>query len=923
MKYFDFATSGGGCRVVTRTSCTSYSKGVRAIKFGLSQRRLSGVVFVSFLCGPKLARCVLVGDDDGPIGAEELALSTLEVQQQHPSPAPPHTVSRPSMPPRLQTVQGDGLHQNYSVISQEFSAFAELSAHQVLQRRSSWQQHQTPALPLATAGGVNNSTGLPSARLFRCEGCKGNDNGNHTATALRQFGSPSIMVATSNGGPASVVEAPAVVADDMWEGLPRSLEAAPSHGPTNFARFGQRLGIATRRAVHVAIDETTVGWQTLVRAVRDNDGLKPIHSAHDVRVWRHYGNLAQSKVDQFHLVVAYSVLFVLAFVFFYFNILAAPSSVEEALEEGAEQLAHLCDSYDKIAQSYDQKVKSITSKHLEWAQSVFSCAKHDFIEWLRVISKNPARLGGDEADGELLEPIRLLIKGWLGILKECSYDPDLEPLIVVEEPLLNSLSTLSELCKFVADVLESVKIEFTHDLADNQKPVMEMWQVDGGNRRKGIGRQEQLQRLKELSESGTHMCSWADCLGLNKRYQAIDERTLTEDQLASFFPFEVHLCSRCCCSFARKLGRVKFFSSSHLFYFIFTVILIGAVFESIKLEFVVGSIASGVSVALMVVVLFQVENHDVKAQMQKSQGVMQETKDKMSTKKEDLDDLYKAVNDPSVLWMSRTRPQLDIFRNLCRKIIITRWPSVASCKAFVQRVNQAVERMKAGFGDLALWSNTSVNSMCLSDEAMGIMQREAERVAQLINTSSTRVLNDSIMDWLEIPSMLSVRVIRCKQLSRGRLYMSSGEPFVQLRATQGGEWLKTDRAKDWQNPSWTVPGGSPPTFHLTIDAIDAAELEVEVMAGGLLGPDTYVGGLTIPLDAFGQGSRKWKTLTLALEDNNCGSVVLEIFFSRDARGLAVVFPSDKELMGTKQKAKSTGMLDFAKGSVTSAMTMDF
>jgi len=305
-----------------------------------------------------------------------------------------------------------------------------------------------------------------------------------------------------------------------------------------------------------------------------------------------------------------------------------------------------------------------------------------------------------------------------------------------------------------------------------------------------------------------------------------------------------------------------------------------------------GHLAAGISAIGALLLMFLVirfEKFDVLAQMEKSQNMMQDQKDMMIHKGKKLDEMYAKVQDPANVWIYRTRPKLDVLCGLCKKFTGNKWPDVAASSEFLDTCLLAIEELNKGYGPLDLWQKKSGNGFqepILGMHAMKLLRHMTDKAAKFIKGSSVRDVKAQLVDMLQVPKLLVVRVRCCRDLPKGTL-LDDYDPYVRLRAKADSKWLKTEAFENEQNPNWT---DSRAEFRFMLRTLDTTVLEVEVMDENDIGSDTYIGGTTFPFNEMDCNGR-WKILSKTLPDAEQGEVEIEVFYCGEASGLLSLMPA--------------------------------
>eukprot|EP00929_Paragymnodinium_shiwhaense_P013354 TRINITY_DN121216_c0_g1_i1.p1 TRINITY_DN121216_c0_g1~~TRINITY_DN121216_c0_g1_i1.p1 ORF type:complete len:893 (+),score=278.90 TRINITY_DN121216_c0_g1_i1:156-2834(+) len=708
-----------------------------------------------------------------------------------------------------------------------------------------------------------------------------NNSSSLAAIATQVVGDAGGASGSSNGEFSEVKVASSLLQSD----------SGSSGSTKDLAKTGQADWVPSASSVIAASLAGSEPWQlpvtfdhSLEKVVRDAGATKvnatTLRTLHGTRADK--DQLAEMRKNWLFMTLAFVAGAVVQFVYF---VLLAGGSVEQALMDRAEELATLQSSYETMMKDFEKKMKGLCDMQVDWSQHVLNGKKEDFIEFLNRVQNFPEKLGGAQADALLLVPFQKLLKLWLKTFSECSIDPVKEPLLVAEaDSIIDDAKSLGDICTKLVQALEPMKIQFMEVPEEERNKRGSVWQVDATIKADKTKRQDLIEAAKKPQEASG--CSWLDIVGLNKDYKETP-KPLGDRQAAETFPLTIKPFGCCGCSLGGKLVRINLISAKHTAFVLYATVMHLLLLMNYLLQSPLAAFLSMAGCVLMIILLVRFEKSDVLAQMEISQNLMTEQKNEMIQKARKLDNLYSKVADPANVWINRTRPKLDIFSGLYKKLTGTKWQSVDLSKEFLEAVVQGLEQLEKSFGSLHLWIPVAGGEYetLLNGEAMKIMRQLAEKASKGIKTGNARELKTGLVEMLKVPKLMTVRVKQCRNLPRGML-SDDYDPYVRIRAREEGKWLKTNSLGNNPNPDWT--GADQADMRFMIRQPDAV-LEVEIMDENVLGSDTYIGGCKLPVAQL-QAEGRWRTITKSLEDASQGEVELDAFYSPDAASLAKLMP---------------------------------
>eukprot|EP00929_Paragymnodinium_shiwhaense_P090076 TRINITY_DN50303_c0_g1_i1.p1 TRINITY_DN50303_c0_g1~~TRINITY_DN50303_c0_g1_i1.p1 ORF type:complete len:731 (-),score=229.60 TRINITY_DN50303_c0_g1_i1:65-2257(-) len=540
----------------------------------------------------------------------------------------------------------------------------------------------------------------------------------------------------------------------------------------------------------------------------------------------------------------------------------------QSLDDKAEELKELEWSYVVIMKDMEKKVQALCDMQVDWSQHMFNAKKNDFVEFLLRLQANPERFGG--AGSELLEPLRKLVKAWLLVFRECSIDPITSPMRPIEDAELDNCGSVPGLCDLVCKKLEATQIQFIElpPKAGSERRGS-VWQVDQEVENQKAIRQEFMERAKKSREMC--LCSWINAAELNPLYLTHTiERHQNKKSRRECFPLELKFF---------KVMRINFLTCKHLGLFILFVLMHLLALYLLVIRGHVGFLISLVCCALMWVVMWKFEVFDLAGHLRIMALEIHAQKDEMLAKGREIESLIARIERPSQLWIHRTRPVLDVMSGLCRKISVTKWPDGSSLKEFVETILAGVEALADGLGSTAEFS-------VVGDDLMKCVRLQLETTAAFISKNNARDVKPELLQRMQLPKMVVVRVLGCKNLPKGT-WVDNYDPYVRLRCREDARWLRTSAKSNNPNPKWHTSTSSC-EFRFLLHGPET-ELLVEVMDENSVGSDTFIGSVKIPLAEMEKGI--WKSFTKKLPDAWQGDVSLECLFAADMEALVQLFPA--------------------------------
>jgi hypothetical protein len=252
-----------------------------------------------------------------------------------------------------------------------------------------------------------------------------------------------------------------------------------------------------------------------------------------------------------------------------------------------------------------------------------------------------------------------------------------------------------------------------------------------------------------------------------------------------------------------------------------------------------------------------------------------------------LENFYANVDGVTACWTCRTRPRLEIMKQVMRKVIETRWATKAACKAYFKAMIDGLQEIEHNIGGIDYYLG---KDQALSKDALALVRAQLDRVANLIRLNDAKDVLKKAKHVMVVPNLIGVRVVACHGLPTGTVF-SNYNPFVRMRVKKEGDWVKTGCRDSQSSPRWHS-GEHPVEFRFMVEGF-GKELTCQVMDEHFGFEDTFMGELRTEIDSLKKG--KWTKISKELEDpvdeHNPGKLHVEVFLVREAADLFELMPA--------------------------------
>eukprot|EP00929_Paragymnodinium_shiwhaense_P034218 TRINITY_DN18651_c0_g1_i2.p1 TRINITY_DN18651_c0_g1~~TRINITY_DN18651_c0_g1_i2.p1 ORF type:complete len:730 (-),score=190.39 TRINITY_DN18651_c0_g1_i2:93-2282(-) len=510
--------------------------------------------------------------------------------------------------------------------------------------------------------------------------------------------------------------------------------------------------------------------------------------------------------------------------------------------------------------------------------------EEDFLVFLDYCIQHPENLGGAEANAELSACFKQFVQMWLTVFRECSRAPHDSPFDVIppEEFDGSCPEGVSKISEWVKAKLKGVSVGFV-DLCANRLGGRRVsaWMHQGDGTIFMSGRKTQsdsvLKKTKQLRPG--FMPNWLSICGSTENYLFVPREDRPPEDQRNVCPMEFMLCFNC--------FRLNFISPTHTSILLYWGLLIASGNYAVTLPGgVIGGTVIGAAWFLTTYILYKFESIDAVAQLQNTQRVLRQEQDDVMRLQKELDSFYNNVDEVSRIWQNRTRPRLDVMKQMMRMLSETHWRSLEASKEYLEACVLGLGRIESGVGPLRLYK---VGKFGLGKTAQSVIRLQLEKITETIRNSDAREVVQNANGFIRCPNLLAVRVLACHQLPVGS-WCDTYDPCVRMRIKKEAEWQKTECRDNDNSPRWHTEK-EPVEFRFLIDNF-GRELEVQVMDGNTVTSDTFMGEIKMQIDDMGSGG--WRRISKTLQDPidpSCpGLIELDVFLARDANDLRQLMP---------------------------------
>jgi len=349
-----------------------------------------------------------------------------------------------------------------------------------------------------------------------------------------------------------------------------------------------------------------------------------------------------------------------------------------------------------------------------------------------------------------------------------------------------------------------------------------------------------------------------------------------------------------CCFNAFRLTTISFV---HMLIVCYWLSLVLGAYYFFGVPHVIGAIILIVGMAMVTVVLNRFEKIDATAQIHLTQKILHQQEEDIHHVKNELESFYKDRIKIAQVWTYRTRPRLDICKQVTRKLMETRWASLDACKEFLDSVNTGLANMESSIGAMDYYIEKPGGGgakRLLSKDAMVIVKKQLEQASAYIRKNDAREVAQNAAGILAVPNLLSVRVVAAHALPVGT-WCDSYDPYVRMRIKEDGEWARTQAINNCASPRWHTDSNIC-EFRFLVDGLGGNCLECNVVDGNSVMEETFMGEMKVVLDDIGAGTwqRLARNLEAPVDPSRPGLLELDIFCVHSAHDLRTLMPDEEE-----------------------------
>lgn len=358
---------------------------------------------------------------------------------------------------------------------------------------------------------------------------------------------------------------------------------------------------------------------------------------------------------------------------------------------------NLTRSYNDLISEMDSLLQKSAESSAGLAERSFESKRRDFQRFLeRVKSKYANMFSGTKKDSnQLLKEFRRFCNNWLHVFEECSIDPKNAPKRVASRKEIDSCQSIEQVCDLCLERLRKTQVCFISTRRDEDAALLKKKKRD-------------YKRLTEERGTRTGM------LALPVTMQSRDQRVAgsSDDRPSSWVklggPIGCYLRSSNTddgypkdCRFL--CGQLIILSSGHfslLLGMLAGLVLILYDLAVINKDGGVFTLVSGmVAEYCILVMLWRFEELDVIQQLTREILELSQQKKQLGQQREKMTEFWNNVNSLTELWLYRTVPRLDLYKEVHSQLEDTKDDLITT----ISGANQQLEDLEGKIGALAAW----------------------------------------------------------------------------------------------------------------------------------------------------------------------------------------------------------------------------
>eukprot|EP00929_Paragymnodinium_shiwhaense_P051591 TRINITY_DN25941_c0_g1_i1.p1 TRINITY_DN25941_c0_g1~~TRINITY_DN25941_c0_g1_i1.p1 ORF type:complete len:761 (-),score=191.47 TRINITY_DN25941_c0_g1_i1:61-2343(-) len=578
------------------------------------------------------------------------------------------------------------------------------------------------------------------------------------------------------------------------------------------------------------------------------------------------------------LVLAPAIVVIPAVLLFICYVICGEDDLNRNIATKKAEVETLGTSCNKLADEVKIRVEELVERQVDQCQHDFNYKKDDFVAFLDYCQMNADKMG---SDSDLAEVHFAFVGHWLDIFRDCSAAPMTQPWNEIPRDQYGRSCPrgITATSKWVAQKLRGSSVDlFQLDKITGRRK-------SGYFTLRGTPDFASKQATRRHPPSCVMLPPWIDCCGANRSYEftPYDEKP-QHMQTGAFFPCEIMLCFH--------LFRLQFVSWLHFSVLLYWFLLMPAGIWVFRLPYFIGTSLIFLGWIMTTIVLGRMEKINVVSKLSTQKSILEEDKKLVEKAHKDVMAFYEQCDIVTRCWTMRTRPRLDIMKQLTRKLMDTPWHDSKACRDFYKAAVEGLRSLDRGVGALKFYCCPPGGQPgdMISHEAMLLLRKQLEKVASIIRNSDVKEVQKKAKDIMCIPNMLAVRVLGAQELPQGT-WQARFEPYVRLRCKKEADWVRTDKRPREQNPRWHSDS-DPVEFRFLVEGL-GQELECAVLTESSGdGDDTLLGRTVVKIDHLACG--KWTSMTNTLMqpilESQPGSLELEVMLARTAKDLSILLP---------------------------------
>eukprot|EP00930_Biecheleria_cincta_P059576 TRINITY_DN4527_c0_g1_i1.p1 TRINITY_DN4527_c0_g1~~TRINITY_DN4527_c0_g1_i1.p1 ORF type:complete len:522 (-),score=87.50 TRINITY_DN4527_c0_g1_i1:247-1812(-) len=365
--------------------------------------------------------------------------------------------------------------------------------------------------------------------------------------------------------------------------------------------------------------------------------------------------------------------------------------LQEKQQAARREKDNLTRSYNDMIAEMDSLLQKSAESSAGLAERSFESKRRDFQRFLeRVKSKYSAIFSGTKKNSDqLLREFKRFCNNWLHVFEECSIDPVNAPKRVVSRPAINQCQSIEQVADLCLSHLRTTEVRFISSRRDQDAALLK--KNKGDYKRltvKPAAGAELLALPDSVAVSNNRPCSWVQLGGPIGCYL----RSSTTDD---GYPKD---CRVLC-------GQLIILSNEHAALLLGMLAGVVLILYDLALAATEGDIvtllSSIVAESCIIVMLLRFEELDVIQQLTREVQQLSKHKEQLGQQREKMAVFWNNVHSLTELWLYRTVPRLDLYKEVHSQLEDTKDDLITSLAG----ANQQLEDLENKLGALEAWRN--------------------------------------------------------------------------------------------------------------------------------------------------------------------------------------------------------------------------